>query len=535
MRSSVRRTARLATLAVSVALLAAACGAQQNPGSSEPTGDGVLGEVGGVELTAGTLLISDGTARIAIGDATVTFPGPVTDAAWSPDGSRIAYVDGDGNIATARPDGSDVLVLTSKDQSVVRSRPTWSRQWILYAEKKNDGTSALRSVPTNGCAILDAPTTGEDWSMDTGDGTSYVDLAPSASTSEHPMRVAFQHEEPAGSEIWLNDTNQRVPETYKLVDGSEPALSLDGQKLAYVGRDGDIYVTTPDHPGVAGTKVTSGAQHPTRLAWSPDGQYLAYATASAVQQVSAVGGANAPTTVSSAAGVPTYLPGAGNALNVVTAGDPTALSVAVSAATWPAKSTFFVAQGDIGAYMATIGLAQRPPASGPGGPLLLLDSPDELDPRVTAELNRVFGAVTSEFEHPRVYLASEISANLDDQLEALGYDVHREAPLTESLSDELCRSSNGRTMFSQRLVVVDGTDPIARALGEAFAAYGPVLILDGALTDDQSTWLRHSSGVVESVYAIGTVPEDVQQQIAALISGPLGVTTTHNPTVPPLN
>jgi Tol biopolymer transport system component len=99
-----------------------------------------------------------------------------------------------------------------------------------------------------------------------------------------------------------------VPAITPWVDGV-PALSLDGRKLAYVGRDGDIYVTTPEHRGVAGTKVTAGEQRATRLTWSPDGQYIAYATANAVQQVAASGGANAPTTLAPATGVPSYLPG----------------------------------------------------------------------------------------------------------------------------------------------------------------------------------------------------------------------------------
>jgi len=533
-----RRTVRLAVMTASLALLAAACRGEPDPGPSGPNGDGVLGEIGGVELVAGIVLISDGTERVSIGDASVTFPGPVTDAVWSPDGSRIAYVDGDGNIATARPDGSDILVLTETDSSVVRSRPTWSRQLIIYAEKKDDDTSALRSVPTNGCPLGRGSVTGEDWPMETGDGTSYVDLAPSASTAERPLRIAFQHDEPGGPEIWVNDSNQRVPETYKLVDGSEPALSLDGQKLAYVGRDGDIYVAALLTGEVAGTQVTDGAQHPTRLAWSPDGQHIAYATEDSVQQVSATGGASAPTTLAPTTGVPSYLSGSENFLFPVTAADPTALSIAASQARWASVASYFPGQGYEGAYYATIALAEQPPAATAiFGPTLLLAESDELDPRITAELRRIFGSVEPDAEDwakPTVLVAEGVSSAVVDELTASGYLVSREPP-QEVYSNDLCAASDNRSLLEQRLVVVDGNDPVSVGIGRPFAVNGPVLQLDGALTEEQITWLRQSAGVVESVYAIGPVPDEVQQQIAELVAGPLGYTTTHNPLAPPLS
>ena len=534
-----RRTVRLAVMAASLALLAAACTGAGDP--AEPSGsdgDGVLGGIEGVELVPGILLISNGTDRVTIGDATVRFPGPVTDAAWSPDGSRIAYVDGDGNIATARPDGSDVLVLTATDRSVVRSRPSWSRQWLLYAEKKADGTSALRSVPTNGCPIGRGPVTGEDWWMDTGDGTSYIDLAPSASTARRPMRIAFQHDEPSGPEIWVNDSNQRVPRTYKLVDGSEPALSLDGQKLAYVGRDGDIYVSTLPMSTAPGTRVSAGAQHATRLVWSPDGQHIAYSTDDSVQQVSASGEASAPTALAPTKGVPSYLPGSDNFLFPVTAADPTALSIAASQARWAGVGFFAPGQGYEGALSATIALAQQPPAVGaPFGPTLLIGESNQLDPRIVAELRRVFGAVDTDAEEwarPTVSVAEGVSAAIDAELRAIGYLVSRE-PLQEAYSNDLCASNDGRALFEQRLVVVNRNDSAAVGLGRSFAINGPVLKLDGELTEEQRAWLRHSSGVVESVYVIGSVPEEVQQQIADLLAGPLGFTTTHNPVAPSLS
>ena len=81
------------------------------------------GSVGGARVKAGLALISDGTAVVRVGDQKVTFPTTVTDAVFSADGSRIAFVNGDGNIATARPDGKGMKVLTAKAAGVVPVPP----------------------------------------------------------------------------------------------------------------------------------------------------------------------------------------------------------------------------------------------------------------------------------------------------------------------------------------------------------------------------------------------------------------------------
>ena len=116
-----RRLAHGAVVAASAALLAA-CG--QHPGATTTNnGTGSIGQAPGYK--AGLALISDGTTVVRVGDQKVTFPTTVTDAVFSADGSRIAFVNGDGNIATARPDGKGLKVLTAKAAGVVRSRPTW--------------------------------------------------------------------------------------------------------------------------------------------------------------------------------------------------------------------------------------------------------------------------------------------------------------------------------------------------------------------------------------------------------------------------
>jgi hypothetical protein len=526
-------------MAASVALLATACGTKA-PYIVDGQPSGAPSSTAGPGLTAGALLISNGTDTVTIGGKAVKFPSTVTDATWSPDGSRIAYIDGDGNVATAKPDGSGVLVLTATDKSVVRSRPSWSRAVLFYAEKKG-ADSTLMSVPINGCG--DGSTVGgTPWNMDTGDGTSYVDLAPSAAFSYKPARVSFQHNEPSGPQIWINDTNQRSPGTYKVINGSEPALSPDGKRLAYVGINGQMFLTTAAYNGGAGVQITFGANHPTRPVWSPDGQHIAYETATDIESVGLSPGANAnpATTLSSKPGVPAFLSATRTAVARITGPDPIAVSIAASQARWPTEDTFFPYQGYFGAQEATIATpGQALVASQIGhyfGPLLLT-SGTSLDPRTKAELQRIFGALEPNGEPPDVTIAGdEVSSAVDQALKALGYKVVRESG--KAVADNPagdCGPQKNADLASQWVIVVDPSSDTDDAAATSMAAswYVPILRLHGGKLDDAAkAYLTRSAAALESVYIVdstGAISTDVQKQIGDLISGPGGFDTRLNP------
>ncbi len=536
-----RRSVRVAAMAACVALLAAACTKPPADPSPDPSGGGVLGDL---TLAPDTLLVSNGAARVSIGDAVVTFPSTVTDAAWSPDGSRIAYVDGDGNIATARPDGTGVVVLTSADASVTRSRPSWSREWIFYAERKADGTSALMSVATNGCAILHHPAGGAKWPLSDADGTSYFGAAPSASLSVRPSRVAFQHDTPTGPEIWVDDTNQRRPWAYKVVDGSEPALSLDGQQLAYVGTDGQLYVTSITQETEPGVQVTAEVQQPSHLTWTADGEHVAYQTATGIESVETTTGAHTTTRLAEAPGVPSLLVMAKGAVYRLSGPDPIALSIAASQARWPAVDHFVTMQVYDGAYFATLTTpedALRFPPGKHGGPLLLT-SGDVLDERTRAELIRLFGDIDPDFGAPSIsILGAQVSAAVEAELRQLGFQVGRydEPSSRPTPAGGECGPQENASLFEQTLVVVDASVATDEALATwlASAWVGPILRIDGELSDEQRFYLARSSGSIEAIYVVdsgGAISTEVEQEIGNLVSGPAGFTTAENPVVPPL-
>jgi hypothetical protein len=471
----------------------------------------------------------------------------VTDAAWSPDGSRIAFIDGDGNVATARPDGSGLIVLTGPANGAVRSRPAWSRAVIFYGEKKADGTSALKAVSITGCGNDGAPDKGREWGMDTGEGTSYVDAAPSAAQTERPVRVAFQHDEPSGSQIWINDTNQRAPFTGKIVDGAEPALRADGVKLAYVGRDGQVYLRDAKQDAVS-LQITFGADHPNHLTWTPDGQHVAYATPAGIESVgiSPGNGTNPASKLSTARGVPTFLASTKDTVVRITGADPIALAIAASQARWPSRTQYFMTQSTVPAYglvLVTPDQVTKLPSNASGS-ALLLTAGDTLDPRTMAELQRVYGTITplSGGAPPAKLYGDAISPAVANALTSMKFEVTRGPAPTSGPGgggDGACGPEQDRSYIGQRLIVVDASSATDNAIASwlASAFYAPIVRVDGkaALTDQLKAYLAQGSPAIGAVYLVDSgakIGADLEKAIGTLVSGPAGYDTATNPTVP---
>jgi len=230
-----RRLAHGAVVAASAALLAA-CG--QHPGANNPgdSGNGSIGQASGYKV--GLALVSDGSNVVRVGDQKVTFPTTVTDAVFSADGSRIAFVNGDGNIATARPDGKGLKVLTAKANGVVRSRPAWYGGTVMFTERTGNGAAELKDVVGSGAGTM-AGEPGEQiaWMGETDSAEQEDKQFGSNASVVFPgpgREAAFQHAGSKGPEVWVSDQNQRTPMQSKLVDGSEPALSSDGMRVAFV-------------------------------------------------------------------------------------------------------------------------------------------------------------------------------------------------------------------------------------------------------------------------------------------------------------
>jgi hypothetical protein len=462
-----RRLAHGAVVAASAALLAA-CG--QHPGANPTdTGNGSIGQAPGYKV--GLALISDGTNVVRVGDQKVIFPTTVADAVFSADGSRIAFVNGDGNIATARPDGKGLKVLTAKAAGVVRSRPTWSGTGVVFTERAGNGAAILKSVASNTAGTFYNEPGEQDADMgvdgDNGGGDKQVGSNASAVATGPGREAAFQRAGSKGPEVWVSDQNQREPYQSKLIDGSEPALSSDGMRVAFVGPAGQVEVVDAVKEKAAPVQITFGATSPTHLIWTPDGR-IAYSTPTGVESVAATVAAgatsNPPTSISSTPGVVTFLPAPRDKVTRIVGTDPVEVAVAASQAVWPTRDTAPLVQGvRSGAYTVLLtGTTNLPTVLAgaqmvDGGPLLLTKG-STLDTRTAAELKRVLGRVGPDVPQPTVTIVGGtdvVPTQAEAAVNAMGYLTER---TTAPDPIAMAATVSGRPDLAEAVFLVDAAD-----------------------------------------------------------------------------
>jgi hypothetical protein len=510
-----RRLAHGAVVATSAALLAA-CG--QHPGTTSNTGNGSIGAAPGYKV--GLALISDGTTVVRVGDQKVTFPTTVTDAVFSADGSRIAFVNGDGNIATARPDGKGVKVLTAKAAGVVRSRPTWMGTSVVFTERTGNAAAQLRSVSSNGAGSLyNQPGEQDAWMGESSyNGASDHQLGANASAIPSPgpgKEVAFQKAVSNGAEVWVSDLNQRTPYQSKLADGSEPALSSDGKRVAFVDPGGQVKVVDAVTQKATPVQVTFGATSPTHLTWTPDGR-IAYSTPTGVESVAATVAAgatsNPPTVVSSTPGVATFLPTPRDTVTRIAGSDPVEVAVAASQAVWPTRDVYPQGQGGgFGAYAVLLTGTTNLPTMLAGAQMvdsgpLLVTSGSTLDSRTAAEIKRVLGRVPPGGNGPTVTIVGGtdvVPAQAEAAIRAMGYETERTtAPDPVSMAATV----NGRPDLAEAVFLVDAADTTMylSAISDLGLSSGQsVLLTNGSTMPDKvKTFLNGIDAKRVPVYAL---------------------------------
>jgi len=190
-------------------------------------------------------------------------------AAWSPDGTRIAFKserDGIGNaeIYVMSADGSGVSRLTNNP--AFDGRPAWSPDGTKLAfQSGRDGNIEVYVMNADGSGVVrltDNPAfDGEPaWSPD---GT----------------KIAFQSERDGQDEIYvMNADGSGVTRiTNNQAADADPAWSPDGLRIAFSSmRDGNpqIYVMNADGSGV--TRLSNNYDSDWHPAWSSDGSKIAF-------------------------------------------------------------------------------------------------------------------------------------------------------------------------------------------------------------------------------------------------------------------
>ncbi|MFD7733106.1 hypothetical protein ACFV6F_22280 [Kitasatospora phosalacinea] len=239
-----------------------------------------------LNLTKGTgLTISNGTRYVVMDGKVVDFGTVVRDLAWSPDGKRAAFVDGNGNLETSDPDGSHRTVVAKAPSGTTWSHPTWqvfgadephgAGAYLLFTadDKKNlrlmsveakagAGPEALQVGDSEGAQI---PETGNQWPYSNGlsgmtvyankdDGQVYfhdvVSRTNGGAVAEGSQpaladegALVFVRSAKGHSHIFASPADENADQQIDLtpdatVDYTEPAISHDGRTVAFRGPDG---------------------------------------------------------------------------------------------------------------------------------------------------------------------------------------------------------------------------------------------------------------------------------------------------------
>jgi TolB protein len=204
------------------------------------------------------------------------------DPTFSPDGDRIAFVDG-SEIATVRPDGSDERLLTA---NAFRDRyPAWSPDGTQLVEARSDPEEKTGSL-----FVLAADGSGERRVQQESPimGIQLLEpfWAPGASAILYVADLLDNDRELYSMRPDGTGLRQLTRDDYD-ADEADPAVSPDGRWLAFDRLvldhtplknprrfEPDLYLMRPDGTGLRRLTNTPNVAE-TEPAWSPDGTRLA--------------------------------------------------------------------------------------------------------------------------------------------------------------------------------------------------------------------------------------------------------------------
>ena len=201
--------------------------------------------------------------------------------AWSPDGSRIVY-------QGASDSNADIYVMNADGTG--RINLTWSAKEDTWPSWSPDGTKilfhSLRSLvlhpAATGPKLL--PESYEVMVMN-ADGSGVTNLSLSPASDWYPCwspdgtKIAFQSDRDGVGEIFSMNSDgsgQRNLTNNPALDGG-PSWSPDGTRIAFLSnRDGnpEIYVMNAD--GTGQTRLTNNTVWDAGPTWSPDGSHIAF-------------------------------------------------------------------------------------------------------------------------------------------------------------------------------------------------------------------------------------------------------------------
>jgi Tol biopolymer transport system component len=211
---------------------------------SDPGGDSRL-----------SLMRPDGSDLTLLTDTVAGYPF----GAWSPDGSRVAFLSGsfgEGALLVINADGSGEAHVTD----IQARAPDWSPDGTRLVFEAVDG--GIYSVGADGSGLTELTLNGSGprWSPD-------------------GSRITFFSNDTGNFDVYVMSSSGAGRErlTSDPADDVSPAWSPDGTRIAFVSeRDGnaDLYVVDPDDSHER--RLTTSSAPDEAFAWAPGGDRIAY-------------------------------------------------------------------------------------------------------------------------------------------------------------------------------------------------------------------------------------------------------------------
>ncbi|MCM0674108.1 cell wall-binding repeat-containing protein [Micromonospora phytophila] len=428
---------------------------------------------------SGVLTSSNGSFTIATtsGAPIVSEDGyTVTDAAWSPDGSRAVFINNRGDVATIGKSplfpASIVYPIDQNFDELERATPEWvgDGSTVIWAEKSAGGLWRIQEALA-----------GQDWGAaqrSPNDGKHYLEPDTNAD-----QRIVVQRQSDDGSgvptgtpEIGFLDGN-----TFTLIatDAASPTISATGQKVAFI-RGGQVW--TASTAGRSEVQVTSGGSVKSDPVLNADGTQVAFAQGSAIATAPTTAGAT-PTVVSGLSGVPDYRPVKKDRVVRLAGSERFTTATAISQSHWATGSNASDPRAEASAAVLSRSdnfadaLGGSALAAAKNGPLLMT-RPAGLHPATAAELTRVLKPGDT------VYLlggTGALSTAVENQVKALGFATSR---------------LSGADRYATSISIANAIDPTPDMVLAATGANFPDALAAGAAAGAQNLPGKGLSAVV---------------------------------------